>query len=53
MTAQIQTTAQAVVSTLELNCIDTLFCMPGVQNDSFFDALYDRTNAIKPIHARH
>jgi acetolactate synthase I/II/III large subunit len=38
---------------LELNGIDTLFCLPGVQNDSFFDALYDRTNAIRPIHARH
>jgi acetolactate synthase-1/2/3 large subunit len=47
------TTAQAVVSMLELNGIDTIFCLPGVQNDSFFDALYDRTNAIKPIHARH
>jgi acetolactate synthase I/II/III large subunit len=50
---QSQTTAQAVVSMLELNGIDTLFCLPGVQNDSFFDALYDRTNAIRPIHARH
>ena len=48
---QTLTTAQAVVSMLELNGIDTLFCLPGVQNDSFFDALYDRTNAIKPIHA--
>ncbi|HEV3021849.1 MAG TPA: thiamine pyrophosphate-binding protein, partial [Pirellulales bacterium] len=38
---------------LELNGIDTIFCLPGVQNDSFFDALYDRTNAIRPIHARH
>src|SRR5262245_33810294 len=47
------TTAQAVVSMLEMNGIDTLFCLPGVQNDSFFDALYDRTNAIRPIHARH
>jgi acetolactate synthase I/II/III large subunit len=47
------TTAQAVVSMLELNGIDTIFCLPGVQNDSFFDALYDRTNAIRPIHARH
>ena len=46
-------TAQAVVSMLELNGIDTLFCLPGVQNDPFFDALYDRTNAIRPIHARH
>ena len=50
---QTLTTAQAVVSMLELNGIDTIFCLPGVQNDSFFDALYDRTNAIKPIHARH
>jgi len=47
------TTAQAVVSMLELNGIDTIFCLPGVQNDAFFDALYDRTNAIRPIHARH
>lgn len=46
-------TAQATVSMLELNGIDTLFCLPGVQNDAFFDALYDRTNAIRPIHARH
>jgi acetolactate synthase-1/2/3 large subunit len=50
---QTLSTAQAVVSMLELNGIDTLFCLPGVQNDSFFDALYDRTNAIRPIHARH
>ena len=50
---QTLTTAQAVVSMLELNGIDTIFCLPGVQNDGFFDALYDRTNAIKPIHARH
>lgn len=51
--AESLTTAQAVVSMLELNGIDTLFCLPGVQNDPFFDALYDRTNAIRPIHARH
>src|SRR5262245_52527538 len=50
---QTLTTAQAIVSMLELNGIDTLFCLPGVQNDSFFDALYDRTNAIRPIHTRH
>ncbi len=37
------TTAQAVVSMLEVNGIDTIYCLPGVQNDAFFDALYDRT----------
>lgn len=50
---QTLTTAQAVVSMLEVNGIDTLYCLPGVQNDPFFDALYDRTNKIRPIHARH
>src|SRR5215475_6824264 len=50
---QMISTAQAVVSMLEVNGIDTIFCLPGVQNDAFFDALYDRTNAIRPIHARH
>ena len=50
---QTLSTAQAVVSMLEVNGIDTIFCLPGVQNDAFFDALYDRTNAIRPIHARH
>ncbi len=50
---QTLTTAQAVVSMLEVNGIDTIFCLPGVQNDPFFDALYDRTNKIRPIHARH
>jgi acetolactate synthase-1/2/3 large subunit len=38
---------------LEVNGIDTIFCLPGVQNDPFFDALYDRANTIRPIHARH
>ena len=50
---KVLSTAQATVSMLELNGIETLFCLPGVQNDPFFDALYDRTNAIRPIHARH
>src|SRR5260370_42609292 len=50
---QTLTTAQAVVSMLEVNGIDTIFCLPGVQNDPFFDALYDHTNIIRPIHARH
>ena len=34
-------TAEAVAASLVANGIDTLFCLPGVQNDPFFDALYD------------
>lgn len=32
---------------------DTLYCLPGVQNDDFFDALYDRQSELNPVHARH
>jgi acetolactate synthase-1/2/3 large subunit len=46
-------TAEAVVAMLKRNGIDTIFCLPGVQNDVFFDALYDNTNVIRPVHTRH
>ena len=47
------TAGQAVVDGLIRNGIDTLFCLPGVQNDLFFDALHARTDNIRPIHTRH
>lgn len=45
--------AEAACDLLALNGIHQLFCLPGVQNDPFFDALYDRTAIIRPIHTRH
>ena len=48
-----RTTAKIVIERLVAHGIDTLFCLPGVQNDPFFDALYDETNRIRPIHTRH
>ena len=51
--AQRMTTAQAVVGTLVANEIDTVFCLPGVQNDHLFDALHAARNSIRPIHTRH
>jgi acetolactate synthase-1/2/3 large subunit len=50
---QSRTTAGIVIERLIAHGIDTLFCLPGVQNDPFFDALYDQTNRIRPIHTRH
>jgi acetolactate synthase-1/2/3 large subunit len=41
------------VKTLIANGIDTLYCLPGVQNDDFFDALVRVGGAIKPVNARH
>src|SRR5262249_49331193 len=35
------------------NGVDTLFALPGVQNDALFVALYDAGEAIRVIHPRH
>lgn len=45
--------AELVVDTLIQNGIEQLYCLPGVQNDDFFDALYDHQAILPPIHARH
>ena len=45
--------ADLVAETLIANGIDQLYCLPGVQNDRFFDALFDRTDRITPIQTRH
>jgi acetolactate synthase-1/2/3 large subunit len=47
------TTAEAVVARLHANGIDTLFCLPGVQNDELFAALYAYRDRIRLIHTRH
>ena len=48
----VSTVAQQVVEAIRLAGIDTLFCLPGVQNDDFFDALVDAPD-IRPIVSRH
>ena len=45
--------AELAIETLVANGIDQSYCLPGVQNDHFFDALYDRTDALRPIQSRH
>jgi len=47
------TGGQATVKALRDNGVDTLFGLPGVQMDGFFNALYDEGNAIRVIHPRH
>jgi acetolactate synthase I/II/III large subunit len=46
-------TAQALVQALLAHGIDKLYCLPGVQNDPFFDALYQQRERLRPIHSRH
>ncbi len=33
--------------------VDTLFALPGVQNDALFTALNDARDQIRVIHTRH
>jgi acetolactate synthase-1/2/3 large subunit len=47
------TGGRALVEMLTRNGVDTLFALPGVQNDALFVALYDAGEAIRVIHPRH
>ncbi|MCC6007604.1 MAG: TPP-binding protein [Rhodobacteraceae bacterium] len=44
--------AERIVEGLATNGIETLFCLPGIQNDPFFDALH-RHGGIRALHSRH
>ena len=46
------TVARLSVEALRSLGVDMLFCLPGVQNDDFFDALVDAPD-IRPIVTRH
>ncbi len=47
------TGGEAIVQSLIAHGVDTLFALPGVQNDHFFNALYDAGDKIRVIHTRH
>jgi acetolactate synthase-1/2/3 large subunit len=45
--------AEVTIKTMIANGLDTLYCLPGVQNDDFFDALVRAGKPLRPIHTRH
>ena len=47
------TAADAVVATLVGHGIDTLYALPGLQNDPLFDALFRFSDRLRTIHTRH
>lgn len=47
------TGGEAVVKALRAHGVHTIFGLPGVQNDYFFNALHDEGDAIRVIHTRH
>src|SRR4051812_40193134 len=47
------TTAEAIVAGLAAHGLDTIYALPGVQNDHLFDALFKASDRIRTIHTRH
>lgn len=47
------TGGQAVVKSLIAHGVDTVFGLPGVQNDWLYNAFYDYKESIRVIHPRH
>src|SRR6516165_4394402 len=43
----------ALVEMLQRHGVDTVFALPGVQNDALFVAFYDAGEALRVIHTRH
>jgi acetolactate synthase I/II/III large subunit len=43
----------ALVEMLRRHGVDTVFVLPGVQNDALFVAFYDAGEALRVIHTRH
>jgi acetolactate synthase-1/2/3 large subunit len=47
------TAAEAVVATLIGHGLDTIYALPGVQNDYLFEALFKFSNRLRTVHTRH
>jgi acetolactate synthase-1/2/3 large subunit len=47
------TAAEAVVETMADHGIDTVYALPGVQNDFLFEALFKFGDRVRTVHTRH
>lgn len=47
------TGGQALVKSVLAHGVDTIFALPGIQLDAFFNALHDEGNRVRVIHTRH
>src|SRR5262249_26971043 len=43
----------AVVRSLVAHGFSSIYCLPGVQSDHLFNALFDAGDAIRVVHTRH
>jgi acetolactate synthase-1/2/3 large subunit len=49
----VMTGAEAIIKSLKVNGVDTVFALPGGQLDYLFDAMYKEGGGIRLIHSRH
>jgi acetolactate synthase-1/2/3 large subunit len=47
------TVADFLVRALIDSDVRTLYCLPGIQLDPFFNAVFDAGGALRPVHTRH
>jgi acetolactate synthase I/II/III large subunit len=47
------TAAEAVIATLIGHGLDTIYALPGVQNDLLFEALFKFSDRLRTVHPRH
>lgn len=47
------TAAEATVASLIAHGVDTIYALPGIHNDDFFDALFRAGAKMRVVHARH
>src|SRR5580693_8657990 len=47
------TAAEAVLATLAAHGLDTVYALPGMQNDHLFEALFKFSDRLRTIHTRH
>ena len=52
-TAEPMTAAEAVIATLIAHGLDTIYALPGVQNDLLFEALFKFSDRLRTVHTRH
>ena len=51
--ARSMTTGEAAVAALRTYGLDTVYALPGIHNDDFFDALAKNSDKIRTLHTRH
>ena len=47
------TVADLIVRALVAHDVRTIYCLPGIQLDHFFNAIYDARDSLRAVHTRH